>query len=78
LAPSKSILLPERVWVLVPDLLGFGESAKPLDVEAYKGRNMANDVIENLDHENIPQVIGTGHDWYLTYLSLSVSSTVSA
>jgi soluble epoxide hydrolase/lipid-phosphate phosphatase len=35
------------VWV--PDLLGFGESVKPLDVQAYKGRDMANDVIEILE-----------------------------
>jgi soluble epoxide hydrolase/lipid-phosphate phosphatase len=50
--------------IIAPDLLGYGRTSKPLDVQAYKGKDMAKDVIEILDHEKISLVIGIGHDWY--------------
>jgi soluble epoxide hydrolase/lipid-phosphate phosphatase len=49
--------------VLVPDLLGFGGSSKPLELQAYKGKAMAQDVIEILKHEKIELVKGVAHDW---------------
>lgn len=53
--------------VLVPDLLGYGSSSKPLAVEPYIGLSMASDIISILDHESIQTVVGVGHDWG-TYL----------
>jgi soluble epoxide hydrolase / lipid-phosphate phosphatase len=50
--------------IIAPDLLGYGETAKPLEVEAYKGKDMVKDIIEILDHEEIQLVVGIGHDWY--------------
>lgn len=49
--------------VIVPDCLGYGASSKALDVQMYKGKDMANDIIQILDHEGIQQVVGVGHDW---------------
>lgn len=59
--------------VIAPDLLGYGDSSKPLDVEPYIGPSMAADIISVLDHENISSVVGIGHDWgtyLLTHLIL--------
>ncbi|KUJ13058.1 alpha/beta-hydrolase [Mollisia scopiformis] len=53
--------------VLAPDLLGYGSSSKPLDVEPYIGSSMAADIVSLLDYEGIRTVVGVGHDWG-TYL----------
>jgi len=54
--------------ILALHLLGYGSTSKPLDAQAYKGKDMAKDVIEildnaNIDNANIQQVVGVGHDW---------------
>jgi soluble epoxide hydrolase/lipid-phosphate phosphatase len=49
--------------VLVPDLLGYGSTDKPELAEQYRGKKMASEIIEILDHENIGKVHGVGHDW---------------
>ncbi len=49
--------------ILVPDLLGFGETDKPLDTESYRFKYMVVDITEIFDHEKIGKVIGIGHDW---------------
>ena len=49
--------------VIVPDLLGYGSTDKPEAAEAYKGKKMASEIIEILDHEKINKVHGVGHDW---------------
>jgi soluble epoxide hydrolase/lipid-phosphate phosphatase len=48
--------------ILAPDLLGFGGSSKPNDINEYRAKVMANDVIELLDQENIERVHVVGHD----------------
>jgi len=54
--------------LLVPDLLGYGGSSKPLDKEAYMGKKMVDDILAILDHENITgSIVGIAHDWG-TYL----------
>lgn len=53
--------------VLIPDCLGYGSSSKPEAVEMYVGKSMASDIIAILDHEDIKDVVGIGHDWG-TYL----------
>lgn len=49
---------------MAPDCLGYGGTSKPLDMQAYKGKAMSDDIAEILEHEKIEKVIGIGHDWY--------------
>ena len=49
--------------IVAPDLLGYGGTAKPLDVESYKIKAMAQDISEILQHEKISKIIGVAHDW---------------
>ena len=51
--------------IIVPTLLGYGKTSKPLDYKSYSGKGMSQDVKEILDHEGITQVIGVAHDWYV-------------
>ena len=50
--------------LIVPDLLGYGGTDKPKELEAYKLKKMCEEVIGILDKHAIKQVIGVGHDWY--------------
>ncbi|KAF7979933.1 hypothetical protein HWV62_40354 [Athelia sp. TMB] len=49
--------------VVVPDLLGYGGTSKPLDPADYSQSLITKDVIDILDAENIDKVISVGHDW---------------
>jgi soluble epoxide hydrolase/lipid-phosphate phosphatase len=49
--------------VIVPDLLGYGQSSKPNDINAYKLKAMGSEIIEMLDYLRLSKVIGVGHDW---------------
>ena len=49
--------------VIAPDLLGYGDSDKPSNVEAYSLERMANHVLELIKHEGLGKVVGIGHDW---------------
>lgn len=55
--------------IIVPDLLGYGESSKPDDVQKYRLKPMADEIIELLDHLDISKVVGIGHDFGATLLS---------
>lgn len=50
--------------LVVPDLLGYGDTSKPDALEAYSMRNIGRQIIEVLDHEGLSKVIGVAHDWY--------------
>lgn len=50
--------------VLAPDLLGYGDTDRPIELEKYKFKNMALDIVQILDEESLKTVIGVGHDWY--------------
>lgn len=52
--------------ILAPDLLGYGGTDKPADVEAYRLKKMCEDVVSILDTEGIDQVVGVAHDWWGT------------
>jgi soluble epoxide hydrolase/lipid-phosphate phosphatase len=56
--------------ILAPDLLGFGETSKPSELEMYKGKSMAKDIVEIMDSERIETVVGVAHDWYVLRLFL--------
>lgn len=49
--------------VLAPDLLGYGDTDSPADVEAYSMRRMSDHLAEIMAKEGIEKVIGVGHDW---------------
>lgn len=58
---------------MVPDLLGYGKSSKPDDVEQYRLKPMSDEVIELLDHLMLDTVVGVGHDFGATLLSRIVA-----
>jgi len=49
--------------ILVPDLLGYGGTDKPSELDAYRFKYMVVDITEIFDHEKIEKVIAIGHDW---------------
>lgn len=63
----------EGYGAIIPDLLGYGNSSKPLDAAEYKLKPMSNDIIELLDALNQDTVVGIGHDFGATLLSRAVT-----
>lgn len=55
--------------IIAPDLLGYGNTDAPADINAYKMRPMAEDIIEILDHEAVDSIYGVGHDFGVHLLS---------
>ncbi len=51
--------------LIVPDLLGYGGTDKPKEMDAYKLKKMSTEVVSILDVHKIEKVIGVGHDWYV-------------
>lgn len=49
--------------VLAPDLLGYGDTDRPTEIEKYKFKKMTADVVDILDEESLKTVIGVAHDW---------------
>lgn len=58
---SSGILSKRRV--IIPDMLGYCGTSKPLDSALYNYAGMADDLREILDAENIDKVTTVGHDW---------------
>ena len=55
--------------VIAPDCLGYGDSDKRTDIEAYRLKRLSGHFMELLDHEQIDKVIGVAHDWGSMVLS---------
>lgn len=55
--------------IIAPDLLGYGDTSRPLNVEDYRLKLIAQDVVDILDHESIDHVYGVGHDFGVLLLS---------
>ncbi|KAK7451268.1 hypothetical protein VKT23_012608 [Stygiomarasmius scandens] len=49
--------------LVVPDMLGYGGTAKPLNPEAYAPSLISNDIVDILDAEGIETAVLIGHDW---------------
>lgn len=49
--------------IIAPDLLGYGDTDKPDNVESYRMKVMAGHMIELLNLENVGRCVGVGHDW---------------
>ncbi|MCJ1397975.1 hypothetical protein MMC11_001171 [Xylographa trunciseda] len=59
--------------VLAPDLLGYGDTDKPVEVEKYAFKAMGQHMAGILKNEKLGKVIGVGHDWgsgLLTYMGV--------
>ncbi len=61
--------------LIVPDMLGYGGTSKPTEVEAYTNSRSSKDLIDILDAEGITKCIAIGHDWYVS--SLIIPLTIS-
>jgi soluble epoxide hydrolase / lipid-phosphate phosphatase len=53
----------EGYGLIVPDMLGYGGTAKPLDPRLYVSSLVTKDIIDILDAEGIDQAVVIGHDW---------------
>jgi pimeloyl-ACP methyl ester carboxylesterase len=51
------------VDVIVPDLLGFGRSAKPRDLQTLHARSQAEALLDALDALEVPTATVVGHDF---------------
>ncbi|KEF61369.1 uncharacterized protein A1O9_02935 [Exophiala aquamarina CBS 119918] len=65
----RDTILPEGYGVVAPDLLGSGESSKPLDEREYDFRKIAGDVVEILEKEDVAKVVLWAHDWGAAFAS---------
>lgn len=48
---------------IAPDLRGYGDSSRPVDVHAYTTREVVTDMIELHDHLGSEPAVWVGHDW---------------
>jgi soluble epoxide hydrolase / lipid-phosphate phosphatase len=48
---------------IAPDLLGYGESSKPVDAEAYNSEGLSQDVADIMEAEDVEKAIFISHDW---------------
>ncbi|KAI0186837.1 Alpha/Beta hydrolase protein [Xylaria flabelliformis] len=55
-------LAAEGYGVVAPDLLGFGDTSKPTEIEAYHLKGIVGQLTEILDAEGVKEVVGVGHD----------------
>ncbi|KAK0512524.1 hypothetical protein JMJ35_004541 [Cladonia borealis] len=49
--------------VVAPDLLGYGDTDKPEELEAYSMKRMSGHMAELLKKEGLGKVVGVAHDW---------------
>lgn len=58
--------------ILAPDLLGFGETSKPSELERYRAEGMAKDIVEIMAFEGVGVAVGVAHDWYVFFAIHSI------
>ncbi|KDQ63388.1 hypothetical protein JAAARDRAFT_44283 [Jaapia argillacea MUCL 33604] len=49
--------------LVVPDMLGYGGTDKPTDLEEYKASLICKDLVDILDTEKVEKAVAIGHDW---------------
>ena len=64
--------------LIIPDMLGYGGTASPSEVAAYKASLICKDMIEILDTESVSRCIVIGHDWLaqITSVFFCISSSM--
>ncbi|CCL99351.1 uncharacterized protein FIBRA_01369 [Fibroporia radiculosa] len=72
-----SFFKKEGFGMIVPDVLGHGQTDKPTDPAAYKHSGMAADIVNILDAENVDKAIAIGHDWHGCLSALLASLEVT-
>jgi pimeloyl-ACP methyl ester carboxylesterase len=60
---QASQLIDAGYRVLVPDMRGYGDSARPAARSSYAVREIGRDLIGLLDHEGVDRAHVVGHDW---------------
>jgi soluble epoxide hydrolase/lipid-phosphate phosphatase len=55
--------------ILALDLLGYGQSSQPSDVNAYRFKPMGSEIVELLNVLKLSKVVGVGHDFGAALLS---------
>ncbi|KAK0210018.1 Alpha/Beta hydrolase protein [Desarmillaria ectypa] len=55
--------LDEGYGLIVPDMLGYGGSSKPVDTADFKSTVLTKDLVELIDAESAARVVAIGHDW---------------
>ena len=53
--------------IIVPDLLGYRDSDKPKELEEYKLKRMAEDVISLLEALGVDRCFAVAHDWFISF-----------
>ena len=48
--------------IIAPDMLGYGGTDNPTDLEAFKLKTISSELVDLLDCEEIGQVVAIGHD----------------
>jgi soluble epoxide hydrolase / lipid-phosphate phosphatase len=61
----------EGYGIIVPDLLGYGQTSALEDPREYKLKDIAEDVIDILDAHQVGKVVGVAHDWHVPPLRLA-------
>ena len=51
--------------LVIPDMLGYGDTAKPINPAEYIPSKMSKDLVDLLDAEGVQQAIAVGFDWYV-------------
>ncbi|OAG21851.1 alpha/beta-hydrolase [Alternaria alternata] len=49
--------------IIAPDMLGYGGTDNPTDLEAFKLKTISSELVDLLDCEGIGQVVAIGHDF---------------
>lgn len=62
--------------VVLPELLGYGETDKPTNLEAYAFNLICKQVVGILDAEGVQKVIALGHDFgkIASFFDLAIGS----
>jgi soluble epoxide hydrolase/lipid-phosphate phosphatase len=57
------LLLSLNLRVVVPDMMGYGQTSAPQSLEHYTFKQTADDMAALAFHLNVPEIILLGHDW---------------
>jgi soluble epoxide hydrolase / lipid-phosphate phosphatase len=67
---------PKGYGIFAPDMLGSGRTSRPLDVQAFRTKLLAKDIIDILNKESINKVVGIAHDWCVLLLDVYHTPTI--